>query len=814
QAMGGALGPASDLYALGCILYHIITGHPPFTDDSPQAVLHCHVKRPPLPPSRHVAGVPAPLDALVLQLLAKDPRQRPSQPMALLAALNRVGAPGLSQLSQVPGAPLPTLAPLVHSPAMAGRDALVDTLLSQLTALDEADGDGAKASKQGLKRRWLVVGASGVGKSRVALEVARQARQANANVLACQPGVSDDSAPQRPLSMFRRLLLAHRRQVPKPAWNLLEGYLSSGGQTTPTTGTDVSQVAEQVATAVLQCVDALTQERPALLVFDDLQWADTLSLAALERLLTTAPLKRWMMLVLARTDEPCAAAQRWFEQGLVREVALAPLEANAVDAMLSGMLGSGTELPKALKEDVQRRSKGNPLFIVECVRDLIDRHALTLDDAGLWSFTAPSSSADGREQLPQRLKALLDGRMARLGGDEEALCFRAALLGESPHERLMQVGGDNLDDARAQWALERLERRGVLVVDGGEVRFAHPGLAQAALERLGQRDGGALEQQLSGVCARYLESIDIHGALADLGRLAWLWERAGERDKACEAYLKAADLALAQVVFEQAAVLMRRGLELLDAEDPRAVTHRVVLAKDILLSLGERTEALELLDQAELLAHDGTMAFMRVVAARGLILMETDGAEDGFAYVRTAEAYFEAHGAPHDQVACLNAMRIYLRTQDRNGEALEVAHKAVEVARTLGDPIALGRALRLRASVGIAGKLTASAVTDLEDARRLFQEAQAPHLEAQVLYSMGASFITTGEYRQAELYLTDALEMSERLHLRGLAAVVGMNVAICFAYQGNYRRAAELQHHARQTAIEVGNTKVLSLFML
>ncbi|MEL6179886.1 MAG: protein kinase, partial [Myxococcota bacterium] len=218
QAMGGALGPASDLYALGCILYHIITGHPPFTDDSPQAVLHCHVKRPPLPPSRHVAGVPAPLDALVLQLLAKDPRQRPSQPMALLAALNRVGAPGLSQLSQVPGAPLPTLAPLVHSPAMAGRDALVDTLLSQLTALDEADGDGAKASKQGLKRRWLVVGASGVGKSRVALEVARQARQANANVLACQPGVSDDSAPQRPLSMFRRLLLAHRRQVPKPAW--------------------------------------------------------------------------------------------------------------------------------------------------------------------------------------------------------------------------------------------------------------------------------------------------------------------------------------------------------------------------------------------------------------------------------------------------------------------------------------------------------------------------------------------------------------------------------------------------------------------
>ncbi|MEO1271333.1 MAG: serine/threonine-protein kinase, partial [Myxococcota bacterium] len=124
QVTGGALGPASDLYALGCILYHIITGHPPFTDDSLQAVLRCHAKQPPLPPSRLMAGVPAALEALVLQLLAKDPRGRPSQPMALLAALHKAGAPDVALLSHWSGVPLPKLTPLVHSPTLVGRDTL------------------------------------------------------------------------------------------------------------------------------------------------------------------------------------------------------------------------------------------------------------------------------------------------------------------------------------------------------------------------------------------------------------------------------------------------------------------------------------------------------------------------------------------------------------------------------------------------------------------------------------------------------------------------------------------------------------------
>jgi tRNA A-37 threonylcarbamoyl transferase component Bud32 len=90
---GQSADERSDLYSVGCVLYELLTGLPPFTGDTLTAIMGQHMNIPPTPPREHRADIPLELDQLVVRLLAKDPASRPGS-AAQVSAILRGIAPG------------------------------------------------------------------------------------------------------------------------------------------------------------------------------------------------------------------------------------------------------------------------------------------------------------------------------------------------------------------------------------------------------------------------------------------------------------------------------------------------------------------------------------------------------------------------------------------------------------------------------------------------------------------------------------------------------------------------------------------------
>jgi eukaryotic-like serine/threonine-protein kinase len=679
---GEAADARADLYALGCIVYELLSGRAPFEGADVRDVLEGHLMQPPVPVSRWVEGVQPELEAMVLALLQKRPEARPGYADAVASVLERLGveSPALADA--------PPARAYLYRPGLSGREAALHEMERALESLEAGRGTV-----------MLIEGESGAGKTRLAMELLRRARARRMQALAseCLPpagageaaggmGGEPTGASAAPLQALRPLLHAVADRCREAGISETERLLGSraavlaayepaleglpGLETLPEPPALPPHEAQlRLDHALLETFRALgchrqTVGRPLLLVIDDLQWADELTLQWLEYLghvAETEPLG-FLLAGTCRAEETPEALRRLRQRPAVVQVGLERLGTESVRAMVRDMLALG-RTPSPLVEALARHTEGNPFYVAEYLRAAVEEGYLSRDERGLWRLASAleegtAGEVASRLPLPGSIRGLVLRRLAVLGPAEAAAVGAAAVLGRECDAEVLEAVADCGDEPLLD-ALAELQRRHVLEpAAGGRLRFTHDKLREAAYERLASGPRRELHRRAAEALSK---APDLHELDAELGRH---WEEAGELGEARRRYLLAARRARERHAHHEAEALYRAHLRLAPGPTPESVTARNELGRDVLDLQGRTVEAREEHQRA-------------LVEARGL----GDRVLEAAALEHLGWASRRLGHLEEARARCTEALELQRELADRQGEARALA----SLARTAAD---------------------------------------------------------------------------------------------------------------------------------
>ncbi len=558
QARAEPVGSATDIFSLGIVLYELTTGRHPFQAGDRLDTLHAIATEPPLSPARLNPEIPAPLDALIRQMLAAEPRLRPTaaEVEAMLGELAGHGS-GPSPARVAPDEPRMFVG---RGPERAALDASL----------------AAAAAGQGLF--LCVAGEPGIGKTTLIDDFLSQtAGGDNGCRIArgrCSERLGGAEAYLPVLEALDSLLASEAGEAAARALRLLAP--SWYPQVVPVNGERPGPAEgcpqERRKREFLTFVQEVSRLRPLILFLDDVHWADESTVDLLAYLGARCAGLRLLVVLTYRPTEllvgPHAFVPVQMElqrHGACREIALGFFDPPEVEHYLT-LAFPGHVFPPEFATLVHARTEGNPLFVADLLRYLRDRGVITRGSQG---WTLARAVPDFRSDLPDSVRGLIGRKLALLGKADFRLLLAAAVQGPEFDSAVVARVLD-LDPADVEERLEALDRVHGLVrlrreheyPDGTltlRYQFVH-GLYQNVLYAALQPTRKA---SWSGAAAGALLNAYGENSAAVAGELALLFEAARQPEQAIECFLQAARNAVRVGAHRDAAGLARRGLTLL-----------------------------------------------------------------------------------------------------------------------------------------------------------------------------------------------------------------------------------------------------------
>ena len=545
---------------------------------------------------------------------------------------------------------------------------------------------------------------------------------------------------------------------------------------------DPQLLADRVRVALAEVLEAMCRRQPVALVLDDAQWADEASLKFLEELLGRVADAAVLVAIAARPELSEQRPELFAGQQIVR------IEPRGLATPLVGQLGqaiAGRPLDDRLVKTIADRTGGNPFFVEQIVRELVERQLL--------------DTATDELPIPLDVEGAIQSRLDHLPGPEKQLCRWAAVFGRSVSSRAVQALG--IDDPSP--LLASLAKRGILAAksrpsndEDREYQFRSSLVSDVAYRMNAEESLAELHRRAAAFLARE--------ASADAEEIARHHERAGAREPAARFYAAAVQAATRR---GDTPSVLRCSERALGLGAPSEVLFDLHMARaDALSFLGRRSEqgkeleaalaradlpaerARALTEKAALLASLASVSAAQRVAAEAVAVARAAGSPDVLATALAREAWTLLYGGKVDDAAvCIDEATRCLPQARPETAALVEAWRA-QLATARGDLAArrsaFERAIALYRDVGDVRR-AAAAECNLADTYNRF-----------------------GAYAEAEAKLRESVEGCRRVGNRVMEGFAFANLGYALTMLDRIDDALEAFASGERVARSAGQARL------
>jgi tetratricopeptide (TPR) repeat protein len=767
QARGEMTDSATDMFSLGIVLYELSTGRHPFPADSQIGVLHAILSQAPLRPSLLNPQVPAVLDSLILRLLEKDARLRPSATEVESEFRGLTGT---------------------HAGAPATRGIVSierHTVGRKCELADLRDAFNSAESGRGLV--MCVAGEPGIGKTTLAEDflatLVAAGRHCSIARGKCSERMAGTEAYLPILEALEGLLhgddsisMAAALKRVAPTWYVQVAPLAANDSS-------FSRIMEEAKAAsqerLKRELNAFLLEasriRPLVFFLDDLHWADVSTIDLLAYIGGKIGSLRMLIIATYRPSDLLLAKHPFNEvklvlqeRGVCRDLAVAFLTPADVELYLTKEFPEH-RFPPEFASLIHAKTEGSPLFMVDLIRYLRNRGVIAEQEQGRWSLV--ESVPDIQRELPESVRSMIQRKIDQLNDAERRLLSAASVQGQE-FDSAVVARALEMDAAEVEERLEILERVHLFVRKIGEQEFPDSQLTLRFVfvhalyqNALYAALAPTRRTSLSAAVAGALQAFYGERSAEIASTLAFLFEAARDFARAADYFLQASQNSARVFANHEAISLSRRALanaeKLRGAERMSRVLAAAFELARLHLTTSQFDEAIEDFVLAEKAAGElgnkeaqidaicGTamsmfnvhrMAEMREQANRALEIASAAGSSAGVASAESvlacdrlctgdlgaAEQYFR-HALPVlqekgvqlgvvDAFSYLGALHTWRLDY---AEAERVTSWALQKARELGASFHIVENLFFRGmALGNHGRLS-DALSVLEEARRL-----------------------------------------------------------------------------------------------